>query len=283
VTTTCAISVLIATRNEEKNLPRCLEALKGWADEIVVIDSQSDDRTIEIANSFGAKVVQFYYKGGWPKKRQWALDQFPWRNDWILILDADEILLPEIRSEIRNVITNTNLDGYWVKLRIVFLGRMLRYGGAQLWKLCLFRKGKGRFEQRLQKQDSTMSDIEIHEHVILDGSAGSLQNVIRHENYNTLDRYILKHNEYSNWESNVYLYGGSELEPRLFGNQAQRRRWLKMKFMMVPGAVILRFLQTYILNLGFLDGLPGFYYSGFKAVQMFHVKAKIYELKHKSD
>ena len=84
----CPVSVLIATKNEERNLPRCLEPLCGWADEIVVVDSQSTDRTGEIAHSYGAEVVQYHYPGGWPKKRQWALDTYPFRNPWILILDA---------------------------------------------------------------------------------------------------------------------------------------------------------------------------------------------------
>ena len=94
------ISALIPVRNEAKNIGRCLEALKGWADEIIVIDSQSTDGTIEIAESYGARVVQFYYEGGWPKKRQWALDNLEFRNKWILLLDADEILPSRLKPEV---------------------------------------------------------------------------------------------------------------------------------------------------------------------------------------
>src|SRR5690606_35260020 len=93
------VSVLIPVRNEAHNLPRCVDALKGWADEVVVVDSQSTDGTIEIAEQYGATVLQFHYQGGWPKKRQWALDTYPFRNDWILLLDADEILLDPIKEE----------------------------------------------------------------------------------------------------------------------------------------------------------------------------------------
>ena len=94
------VSVLIATRNEAENIDRCLAALHDWADEIVVVDSQSEDGTIDIAQSFGATVIQFFYEGGWPKKRQWALNTYNFRNAWILLLDADEILQPAIKKEI---------------------------------------------------------------------------------------------------------------------------------------------------------------------------------------
>ena len=89
------VSVIVAARNEEKNLPRCLEALRDVG-EVYVIDSGSTDATPEIARSFGAKVVQFHYHGGWPKKRQWAIDNLPLAFDWILLVDADEALTPEL-------------------------------------------------------------------------------------------------------------------------------------------------------------------------------------------
>ena len=94
------LSVLIPVRNEARNVGRCLEALRGWADEIVVVDSDSNDGTQEIARSHAANVVQFHYAGGWPKKRQWALDTYAWRNPWILLLDADEIMTAEVRRAI---------------------------------------------------------------------------------------------------------------------------------------------------------------------------------------
>jgi len=94
------VSVIVPVRNEARNLPRCLQSLAG-AGEVYVIDSQSSDDTIAIAQSHGAKVVQFYYAGGWPKKRQWAMDTLPLAYDWILLLDADEVLTPELVEEIR--------------------------------------------------------------------------------------------------------------------------------------------------------------------------------------
>lgn len=277
------LSVLIPVRDERRNLRRCLDALAGWADEIVVVDSQSTDGTAELAEAAGATVLQFHYRGGWPKKRQWALDNHPWRNDWILLLDADEILTDPVKHEIACAINRSDRDGYWLRFRIVFLGRMLRHGDTELKKLSLFRRGKGRYERRLADQDQSMADMEIHEHVVVDGPTATLRHPVRHENLNTLHRYIEKHNAYSTWEARVFLDGDdAELPPTPFGTQAQRRRWLKRRFLALPGSPLLRFAYVYFLRLGLLDGRPGFTYAMFKFIQTCHVKAKIRELRQQS-
>jgi glycosyltransferase involved in cell wall biosynthesis len=275
------VSVIVAARNEEKNLLRCLEALRGVG-EVYVIDSQSTDATPEIARTFGAKVVQFHYPGGWPKKRQWAIENLRFEYDWIFLIDADEALTSELATEIRKAIENPAFNGYYISLRMHFLGRVLRHGDASFWKLALFRRGKGRYECRLREQDASMADMEIHEHVVVEGPTSRLSSPLIHHNVESLSRYIQKHDEYSNWESRVLLQGESsatELPPALFGMQAQRRRWLKKKLYAVPGSPVVLFFYRYVLRLGFLDGVPGLIYCGFQAVQMFHTKAKIYELK----
>jgi glycosyltransferase involved in cell wall biosynthesis len=275
------VSVLIAARNEAKALPRCLAPVQGWADEVVVADSFSTDGTAEVAQSYGAKVVQFAYKGGWPKKRQAILDSFPFRNSWVLLLDADEILLDPVKQEIAAAIATNRFDGYWIRFEIHFLGRQLRHGDTELWKLSLFRNGRGRYEKRLESQDCSMADMEVHEHIVVAGSVGRLANPVRHENVNSLFRYIHKHNEYSNWEARVFCEGAKgELQPTLWGNQAQRRRWLKRVLLRFPGSPILLFLYRYFLKLGFLDGIPGLLYCSFQAIQLFHVKAKVFEMEH---
>ncbi len=274
------VSVIVATRNEEKNLPRCLAALQD-AGEVYVIDSGSTDATPEIARSFGAKVVQFHYQGGWPKKRQWAIENLPLAFDWIFLVDADEALTPALSEEIRQAIQNPAIHGYYISLRMYFLGRLLRHGSAGFWKLSLFRRGKGGFECRLKDQDSSMADMEIHEHVVVDGATARLNHPLEHHNVESLSRYIRKHDEYSNWEAKVWVEGDAkDLSPALFGTQAQRRRWLKTKFLRLPGAPLWFFLFKYVFNLGFLDGVPGLIYCGFQAVQVFHVKAKIFEMRH---
>jgi glycosyltransferase involved in cell wall biosynthesis len=277
------VSVIVAALNEEKNLPRCLEALKNVG-EVYVIDSGSIDATPEITRSYGAKVVQFHYQGGWPKKRQWAMENLPLAFDWIFLVDADEALTPKLEKEIRRAIENPKVNGYYISLRMYFLGRVLRHGDANFWKLALFRRGKGRYECRLREQDLSMADMEVHEHVVVEGTTSRLENPLIHHNVESLSRYIQKHDEYSNWESRVLLRGdenSAELPPALCGSQAQRRRWLKKKLYAVPGSPALLFFYRYLLRGGWMDGVPGLIYCVFQAVQMFHTKAKIYELKPK--
>lgn len=278
------VTVIIAARNEAHNLPRCLESLRSVG-EVFVIDSQSTDNTVEIARSYGAQVVQFHYQGGWPKKRQWAMDSLPLSYDWVFLVDADEALTPELGEEIRQAMEDPPYDGYYIALRMFFLGRELRHSGANFYKLSLFRRGKGRFECRFKEQDASMADMEVHEHVVLDGGAKTrathLKHPLLHHNVESLSRYIRKHDEYSNWEAKVWLEGGADsldLPPSLFGSQAQRRRWLRKKFFALPGSPALFFLYKYIFALGFLDGIPGLIYCGLQGVQFFHIKAKIYEL-----
>ena len=282
------VTVIVAARNEARNLPRCLESLRGVG-EVYVVDSQSTDATAQIAESYGAQVVQFHYQGGWPKKRQWAMDSLPLSYDWIFLVDADEAMTSELAAEIRDAIQNPAYDGYYVVLRMFFLGRELCQSGASFYKLGLFRRGKAHFECRLKEQDQSMADMEVHEHVVLDrdarGKTGYLKNPLLHHNVESLSHYIRKHDEYSNWEAQVWLAGDAnakELVPSFFGSQAQRRRWLRKKVFAIPGSPLLFFLYKYVFLLGFLDGIPGLIYCGFQGVQFFHIKAKIYERKLQS-
>jgi len=279
------LSVIVPTKNEAHNLVRCLESLRQVG-EVYVIDSQSTDATAEVARGYGAKVVQFHYHGGWPKKRQWAMDTLPFTHDWIFLVDADEAMTPELANEIRLAIQDSRFTGYYIKLQNYFLGRPLRHSGASFYKLSLFRHGKGRFECRLKDQDSSMADMEVHEHVIVDGATAKLKNPLLHHNVESLSRYIRKHDEYSNWDARVWMQGeagSGELPPALFGTQAQRRRWLRKKFLSVPGSPLAYFLYKYLLCLGFLDGVPGLIYCCFHGVQFFHIKAKMYELSVKRE
>lgn len=279
------VSVIVPVRNESHNLPRCLESLRTMG-EVYVIDSNSSDSTVEVARAHGAKVVPFHYQGGWPKKRQWAMDTLPLAHDWILLVDADEALTPELELEIRQALLSPKIEGYYIALRMFFLGRALRHSGASFYKLSLFRRGKGQFECRLREQDASMCDMEVHEHVIVEGSTARLQNPLLHHNVESLSRYIQKHDEYSNWEAQVWMQGEagtSELPPALFGSQAQRRRWLRKFFFILPGSPVFFFFYKYVLCLGFLDGVPGLIYCLCQGVQFFHIKAKIYELRAKKN
>jgi glycosyltransferase involved in cell wall biosynthesis len=253
--------------------------------EVYVVDSGSTDQTANIAYSYGAKIKQFQYRGGWPKKRQWAMNTLSFAYDWILLLDADETLTPELIAEMQAAIKNPNIDGYFISLQMHFLGRVLRHSGASFYKLSLFRRGKGRFECRLGDQDTSMCDMEVHEHVVVDGRTEKLKQPLLHNNVESLSHYIRKHDEYSNWEARVWMQGEIDgaLPPSLTGRQAQRRRWLRQKLFALPGSPALFFFYKYIFCLGFLDGVPGLIYCAFQGIQFFNIKAKIYELQMMRD
>lgn len=139
----------------------------------------------------------------------------------------------------------------------------------------------GHFECRTSDQDESMCDMEVHEHVIVKGSVRRLKHKLVHRNVDSLARYIQKHNEYSNWETRVWsdtAVRTDALAPALFGSQAQRRRWLRKHFLRWPGSPLAFFIYKYVLRAGLLDGVPGLIYCAFQAIQLFHVKAKLYEM-----
>ena len=122
------ISVLIPVRNEKANIADCIDSVR-WADEIIVVDSGSTDGTIELARGKGASVVQFNWDGKFPKKKNWALANVPWKNDWVLILDADERITPELATEIQQELKSPRADGYFINRRFIFLGQWIRHCG----------------------------------------------------------------------------------------------------------------------------------------------------------
>ncbi len=159
------VSVLIPIRNEAANLPRCLASVR-WADEIFVVDSQSTDGSPAIAEAAGAQVVQFKFNGIWPKKKNWALENLPFRHPWVFILDADEVLPPSAEAEIAAIVAYPNLDtaGYWINRRFMFMGTWLRHSYYPNWNLRLFQHRLGRYEQLVHGATQS-GDNEVHEHV----------------------------------------------------------------------------------------------------------------------
>ncbi|MDB4505890.1 glycosyltransferase family 2 protein [Saprospiraceae bacterium] len=277
------ITVLVPTKNEEKNLASCLEPLKGWAKKIVVIDSLSVDRTKEIAAEFDASVIDFDYKGGWPKKRQFALDTYQFETTWVMLLDADEILTEEVKTEINGAITKPEMDGYYLLFRMEFLGRMLLRSDPGLRKLSLFRVGKGKFEKRFGEQDASMGDMEVHEHVIVDGKVGEISAPVIHRNVNSLSRFIIKHDEYSNYECMVHTSNNeTEIKENFWGKKEERRRYLKKKLIRNPLAPIGYFFYLYFIKGGILEGKAGFYYVLYQCIYLYFVSSKIYEIEIES-
>ncbi|MEM8603961.1 MAG: glycosyltransferase family 2 protein [Cyanobacteria bacterium P01_H01_bin.121] len=282
---TVPVSVIIPAKNEEANLPECLHSV-ARADEVFVVDSQSDDRSVEIAEQFGANVVQFHFNGSWPKKKNWALENLPFRNAWILIVDCDERIPPELWAEIEVAVHQQEHTGYYLNRRVFFLGAWIKHGGRYPdWNLRLFQHQKGRYENLKTSDTANTGDNEVHEHVILEGKAGYLKADMLHEDFRDIFQWLARHNRYSNWEARVYynlLQGESEegtIGANFFGDAVQRKRFLRSIWVYVPFKPLARFIVSYILQLGFLDGRAGFIYACLMSQYEYNIGVKLYELR----
>jgi glycosyltransferase involved in cell wall biosynthesis len=280
------VSVLIPAKNEQANLPACLTSVSR-ADEVFVVDSQSSDRSVEIAESYGAKVVQFQFNGRWPKKKNWSLDNLPFRNEWVLIVDCDERITPELWEEIETAIQNPEYGGYYLNRRVFFLGQWIRYGGKYPdWNLRLFKHELGRYENLNTEDVPNTGDNEVHEHVVLQAQVGYLKNDMLHEDFRDIYHWLERHNRYSNWEARVYynlLTGQGEdgtIGASLFGNAVQRKRFLKKLWVRLPFKPMLRFILFYFIRLGFLDGRAGYTYARLLSQYEYQIGVKLYELRY---
>lgn len=255
------LSVVIITRNEERNLPRCLQSVK-WADEIIVVDSNSTDRTVEIARRFGAKVHPVKFCGYGPAKRR-GTDIA--RGEWVLSLDADEELSAELASEIRELINGSaSAVGYFLPRRTNFLGRWINHSG---WYpdevLRLFRRDKGNF-----------NNATVHEEVILKGRAGHAKGELRHYSYPDLETYLEK--------SNRYTTLGAQKAFR----EGKRAGWYDL--VVRPMAA---FVKHYLTGQGFREGKEGFIISVMSSIAVLMKyaklntmhKAEVRKEKHKSE
>jgi glycosyltransferase involved in cell wall biosynthesis len=271
------LSVLMPVRNEELNVRAALESVT-WADEIWVVDSHSTDKTLSIASEYTDKIIQFDYPGHPPKKKNWSLDNLQFRNEWVLILDADERVTPTLAQEIAAVIKKPLPVGYYLDRDYVFLGRSLRSFRPN-WNLRLFKHRLGRYEELATEVPAT-GDNEAHEHVVLDGAAGFLRNPLLHEDKRPLRAWIDNHNRYSEWEAEVYRQLRREpLDLRgLLGRGPEwRHNQLKKLWVRMPFRPWARFLAFYVLKRGFLDGTEGFLYSVLMAYYEFLIGLKLRE------
>jgi glycosyltransferase involved in cell wall biosynthesis len=274
------VSIVIPIKNEADNLPRCLGSVQ-WADEIFVVDSQSTDGSIEIAEKHGAKVVQFQFNGIWPKKKNWALENLPFHNEWVFILDADEVLPPEAAEEFARAIADAGeIAGYWINRRLMFLGRRLRHAYYPNWNLRLFRHQSGRFEQ-ITAAPTESGDNEVHEHVIVGGPTARLRCEMEHYAFPSVEVFLEKHNRYSNWEARVAVAG--ELRAGVGHEQVEQKRALKKFARRLPFRPLLRFLYIYVWQKGFLDGREGYYFARLHAFYEFLSIAKTYQLRKEAE
>jgi glycosyltransferase involved in cell wall biosynthesis len=273
------LSIIILTKNEAVNLPTCLESLQALNAEIFIVDSGSSDKTFEIAKQAGCKVFNHPWEN-YAKQLNWALENISISTPWMMRLDADERLTPELVEELKNTLPQTPeaITGYQVKRRVFFMGRWIRHGGYYpTWLLRVWRTGLGTCEQRW-----------MDEHIILSqGKVANLKNDIIDENHKGLTFWTDKHNQYAEREVKdmlgVILEGGDYLLTASQFSQARQRRWVK-KNLYVQSPLFLRsfiyFLLRYFIGLGFLDGIEGLIFHFLQGFwYRFLVDAKIYELR----
>lgn len=237
------ISVVLATFNEEKNLPDCLESVKNFADEIVIVDGTSTDKTVEIARKFGAKVVVTTNPQIFHINKQKAIDMAS--KDWVLQLDADERITPSLVKEIEEVIgDNESKNGYWIPRKNWFLGRFLMKGGVYPdYTLRLYRKGKGKLPQK-----------DVHEQAIVKGEAGYLKEPLIHIADPEFGRYIMRFNRYTDLIAKEYK------EKKVGKNPLSM-----VKYMI--GLPLWWFFLIYVRHKGLMDGWQGFVWAFFSSLR----------------
>jgi glycosyltransferase involved in cell wall biosynthesis len=271
------VSVLIPTLDEEVNLPECLSSV-AWADEVFVVDSFSNDRTTTIARDSGAQVVQHAFES-YSRQKNWALDNLPFRNEWVLIVDADERVTPELRCEIETTLATGACAGYYLNRRFIFLGVWIRHAGwYPSWNLRLFRHRLGRYDDR-----------EVHEHIVLDGRVGYLRHDLLHLDRRGLEAFVARHNRYSSLEARARLKAERDAADRArlpvswLASPVQRKRYLRERvWSRVPCKPLALFVYMYFARRGFLDGRPGLALCIFHAFQEFMVGIKLAELRRLS-
>lgn len=231
-----SLSVVLAVFNEESNIGRCLESVEGLVDEIVIVDGGSTDKTIEIAKSFNARIIQTDNLPNFHINKNKAIDVAS--CDWILQLDADEIVTKELASEIKKTISSKqDFNGFWIPRKNFFLGRFLKKGGQYPdYTLRLYRKGKGRLPAK-----------DVHEQAVVEGKVGYLQSDLLHLRDKNFSIYLKRWNKYTD------LLSTQIIKPSFFDY-----------FFSKP---ILWFIKAYIRHKGYVDGFPGFVFALFSSLR----------------
>ena len=246
------ISVVIITYNEEKNIRDCLESIK-WADEIIIVDAFSKDRTVDIAKNYTDRIFQRQWEG-YTQQRNFGLTQVC--NEWVLFLDADERISEALTQEIKDVLERNNgfCNGYYISRQSFYLGRWIKHGG---WypdlKLRLIRKNK-----------AIWSGPSVHEKLILNGEAGYLKNPMYHYTYLNIKHHLEKSDRYSTLFAEEAFKKGEYPNP--------------YKIFIRP---IFRFINDYFLKQGFRDGFAGFVVALIQSFEVFLRYAKLWELNHR--
>jgi len=252
------LSVALATYNEEKNLPACLEAVKGWVDEVVVVDGASTDKTREIAKKYDARVIKTTNKPIFHINKQMAIDAC--RGEWVLQLDADEIVDQDLKEVILVIIKKGSRDdAFSVRRKNFFLGRWLSKGGQYPDAVIrFFKKGQAYLPcQSVHEQASVPS-----------GKIGQLSGHLLHYPYPDFTEYLVKFNRYTQLTAKEYLNN-----PKIRSNV-----W---HYVIIETKAMAEFLSRYFRHKGFLDGFPGLVFALFSALHYPVAFIKYWEIKNK--
>ena len=274
-----SLAVVILTHNEEKNLPDCLASVRTLGCPVFVVDSGSTDGTLGIAQAAGAATAQHPFEN-YAAQRNWAQSQLPWAVEWILHLDADERLTPELAREVAGVLANPapGVDGYLAKRRTVFMGRWIKHGGHYpVYHLRLFRREKGRCENRRYDQ-----------HFMVNGATARLEHDFIDIVASGLGPWTQRHARWAEQEaremSEGETAGADQVAPSLWNGPIARRRWLRNRvYARFP--LFLRpagyWLYRYVFRLGFLDGREGLVFHFLQGFWFrFLVDSMVFEQRH---
>ena len=260
------ITIVAPVKNEERNLPECLENVKAFR-YVVIVDSGSTDRTFEIADEFGREVVQFKWNGKFPKKRNWVLRNYKFQTPWAMFLDADERITPEFCEELEQVLPTTKCNAFICFYDNWFMDRMLRHGDI-MRKTAILRLGTGEYE-KIDEHGWSSLDMEIHEHLQVEGEIGVIKARLEHHDKRSLESYYKKHEEYANWEANRYK--------ALKGNFSKLTKRQRTKYSLITKwwFGFAYFCVCYFLKGGILDGKPGYVFARGKWKYFSNIRRKV--------
>ncbi|HEO98246.1 MAG TPA: glycosyltransferase family 2 protein [Epsilonproteobacteria bacterium] len=273
------ITAIVLTYNEERNIEACLESIHEYVDDIIIVDSVSNDKTEEITNNYTKKFYQNKFINQ-SKQFIWAIANTDIKNEWILRIDADERWTKEGFEELRTIIENDSADGVYVKMKIYFMSQWIKHGGNYPnYFLRVYKKSKGQMEDRWMDEHIKVDGVLVHSNIdVIEANYDRQENIAL---------WTTKHNGYSTREAIDFLIakenlGKVDTVANLFGHKTERKRWLKENvYFRVPLFVrpVLYFIYRYFFQFGFLDGKRGFIYHTLHAFwYRFLVDTKVYQI-----
>lgn len=262
-------TVVILTKNEERHVDRAVRSASEFR-HVLVVDSNSNDRTVELAIQAGADVLQFEWDGLYPKKKEWALEQV--ETDWVFYLDADEYFDAPLVQEIRSIVDDKRVSAFEVPLRYYWEGKELKFG-HQVSKRIGMRKSLSYWPRPDDLDVKNMWEVEGHyQPQLRSGRVARSSNAMGHEDEDGLYDYFARHNRYSDWEAHM-LHKGETV------SQDSRSRLGRIA-VKLPAKPLVFFAYSYIFRLGFLDGRPGTNYALALSFYYWQIGVKVRELQN---